>query len=365
MSALVVSSSSSSSGGSDVADGGTGVTSLTAYAPIFGGTTSTGPVQSGTVGTATHVLTSNGPGAIATFQALPGGSSGANPSASVGLSAVNGVATTFLRSDGAPALDQGIVPTWTGAHAFSRAGATSLSAVIYTGAIFAAGSGTTNFPHVFVQPTGATAVTAWSGAGTIFGANTATGFSGNFLDFHVNGSASRFVVTAAGAGTFASSLTCGADFTISGVGSGIVMASRVVLGPIATRVLRFADTGSSGFCLDFGSGTAEATFRNFANSAEAAIRCLGVFLTGVGSTLNIKAGTNAKSGTFTLVAGTVTVANTAVTANSVIIPTLKTASGVRAGLPDIIPNAGVGFTATSTVGTDAGTYNFVIIEVTP
>lgn len=34
-----------------VADGGTGVSSLTAYAPIFGGTTGTGSVQSGTVGT--------------------------------------------------------------------------------------------------------------------------------------------------------------------------------------------------------------------------------------------------------------------------------------------------------------------------
>jgi hypothetical protein len=43
---------------------------------------------------------------------------GANPTASVGTSAVNGVATTFLRSDGAPALDVGISPIWTGDHDF-------------------------------------------------------------------------------------------------------------------------------------------------------------------------------------------------------------------------------------------------------
>jgi hypothetical protein len=49
------------------------VASLTAYAPIFGGTTSTNPVQSGAVGTSGHVLTSNGAGAIATFQAATGG----------------------------------------------------------------------------------------------------------------------------------------------------------------------------------------------------------------------------------------------------------------------------------------------------
>lgn len=44
---------------------------------------------------------------------------GANPTASVGLAAVNGSAATFMRSDGAPALDVGIVPTWTGVHTFS------------------------------------------------------------------------------------------------------------------------------------------------------------------------------------------------------------------------------------------------------
>ncbi|PIQ80376.1 MAG: hypothetical protein COV79_00785, partial [Parcubacteria group bacterium CG11_big_fil_rev_8_21_14_0_20_41_14] len=46
---------------------------------------------------------------------------GANPSGTVGLTAVNGSATTFLRSDGAPALSQAIVPTWTGTHTFSNA----------------------------------------------------------------------------------------------------------------------------------------------------------------------------------------------------------------------------------------------------
>jgi hypothetical protein len=46
---------------------------------------------------------------------------GGNPSAGVGLSATNGVATTFMRSDAAPALSQSIAPTWTGLHIFSRA----------------------------------------------------------------------------------------------------------------------------------------------------------------------------------------------------------------------------------------------------
>lgn len=44
----------------------------------------------------------------------------ANPSASVGLTAVNGSASTFMRSDAAPALDQSISPTWTGFHTIAR-----------------------------------------------------------------------------------------------------------------------------------------------------------------------------------------------------------------------------------------------------
>lgn len=58
-------------GGTDVpiADGGTGVSSLTAYAVVCGGTTSTNPVQSiASVGTSGQVLTSNGAGALPTFQ---------------------------------------------------------------------------------------------------------------------------------------------------------------------------------------------------------------------------------------------------------------------------------------------------------
>ena len=50
---------------------------------------------------------------------FPSGVSGANPTALIGLTAVNGAAASFMRSDAAPALDQSITPTWTGAHTFS------------------------------------------------------------------------------------------------------------------------------------------------------------------------------------------------------------------------------------------------------
>jgi hypothetical protein len=46
-------------------------------------------------------------------------SASANPSASVGLAVVNGSATTWMRSDAAPALSQAIAPTWTGPHSWA------------------------------------------------------------------------------------------------------------------------------------------------------------------------------------------------------------------------------------------------------
>lgn len=74
------------------------------------------PIALGAAGT---VLTGNGVTTAPTFQAAAAGASGANPTASVGLVAVNGVLTTFLRSDGAPPLDQTISPTMTGVWTFS------------------------------------------------------------------------------------------------------------------------------------------------------------------------------------------------------------------------------------------------------
>ena len=70
-------------------------------------------------GTSGYVLQTNGSGSNPTWTAVASGAAGANPTASVGLTAVPGSATTFLRSDGAPALSQAIVPTWTGLHTFT------------------------------------------------------------------------------------------------------------------------------------------------------------------------------------------------------------------------------------------------------
>lgn len=77
------------------------------------------------------------------------------------------------------------------------------------------------------------------------------------------------------------------------------------------------------------------------------------------NSLQIASGSNKKAGTFTLTAGAATIANTSVTAHSVIHVTVKTVGGTRAGVPDIVPTTGTGFTA-ATASTDTSTYNYWI-----
>lgn len=155
-----------------------------AFKNATSGTITLQPVT-GALGTVTLSLPAT-TGTLALTSALP---AGANPTASVGLSAVNGVATTFLRSDGAPALDQSIAPTWTGIHTFTNGvttGTTSTSGTVfnynsittgtglYIGSTSTAGSSTTS-ALLDISRSGAQSGTVTTTAARI--ANTATGAS--------------------------------------------------------------------------------------------------------------------------------------------------------------------------------------------
>jgi hypothetical protein len=123
---------------------------------------------------------------------------GANPSVTIGLTAQNGTAVTYLRSDGAPAINQGIAPTWTARHIFNQD--------------IQVGGGITSYLN-----------TATVGAGVgpeLALVNTATTLNAN------QGSATLFAVPAALAGIYRASVYAvvttadGASSTLPSVGIG-------------------------------------------------------------------------------------------------------------------------------------------------
>ncbi|MBI3678476.1 MAG: hypothetical protein HY243_17855 [Proteobacteria bacterium] len=88
--------------------------------------------------------------------------------------------------------------TFSAADIFSVTGAASTPGLSITGAPYTAGTATANFPQVYINTTGATGPTTFSTSGTLFGINSATGFTGNFMDVHLNGGASLFKIDSAG-----------------------------------------------------------------------------------------------------------------------------------------------------------------------
>jgi len=95
-----------------------------------------------------------------------------------------------------------VTPTlgvWSGTTGTNTgAGAASTANLMATGAVFTGGTGTTTFPYWMIQPTAASAVTAWNTAGTFIGVNAASGSAADFLSMHVNGTGSVFTVSSGG-----------------------------------------------------------------------------------------------------------------------------------------------------------------------
>lgn len=92
----------------------------TSSSTLLAAISSTGAYQLVAGAGANKVLTSDGSG-VGSWQTLPGSFTGfANPTGLINLTPTNGVATTAMRSDAAPALDPAINPTWSGTHTFNN-----------------------------------------------------------------------------------------------------------------------------------------------------------------------------------------------------------------------------------------------------
>jgi hypothetical protein len=78
-------------------------------------------IQNGTSGVVYPLILGSGLSITGTgpYTLVAGSSSSANPTAVVGTTAVNGSASTYMRSDAAPAINLTMAPTWTGIHTFN------------------------------------------------------------------------------------------------------------------------------------------------------------------------------------------------------------------------------------------------------
>lgn len=216
---------------------------------------------------------------------VAGSSSSANPSATIGLSAVNGSATSFMTSDSAPALSQAIVPTWTGLHTFSitsaitsgsdygikitptlnQRNATNFSMIYGNETVTQAGTGNQYLEELAVGGTdewvvnssGTLSSGTWNGSviGSSYGgAGTVNGVLG------ANGSGT---VSAATAGTGISLTTGPATISLAAIATGSVLGNTtgISAAPTATTVSSLLDSlgteaqgdiayrGSSGWAL--------------------------------------------------------------------------------------------------------------------
>ena len=118
----------------------------------------------------------------------------------------------------------------------SLAGAASTPGLLVSGAPYTGGSATTNFPQVYLNQGGA--VTSFSTAGTEFGINAPSGFTGNLLDFHLNGGSSLASVDYTGNLIVAAKVQAGANNSLSWVGRGILTSP-------ATNTVQFGPSDSS------------------------------------------------------------------------------------------------------------------------
>lgn len=134
------------------------------------------PILTSTVaiGTAPLVVTSTT--VVANLNvSLLGGATFAAPGTIGGTTAA---AATFTTATVTTLTASGVIST-------SLSPAVSQSAVLVSGAPQTAGSGTTNFPLVYIND--GSAPSTFNAAGTVLGINAPSGFAGSMLDFHVNG----------------------------------------------------------------------------------------------------------------------------------------------------------------------------------
>lgn len=146
--------------------------------------------------------------------------------------------------------------SWTSAFSgttatLSASGAASVPALSMTGTPFA-GTGTTSTPLFYMN--GGTAPTSWATAGTYLGVNAASGFTGNFLDLHLNGGASLASINSVG--TISGAALNSTGNITAGAGNLIGWTGRSIFSSPADGQIRLTNAAATDFTrLEFGGTT--------------------------------------------------------------------------------------------------------------
>lgn len=216
--------------------------------------------------------------------------------------------------------------TFTGANTFSKPGALSLPTLLLSGApIQTGGTGTTTHPLFYLNS--GTAPTTWSTTGTIEGINAPSGFTGNFVDYHLNGGVSVYKVDSTGALT-SGAITTGNNIT----GASFILTNGGNLFATGAGTTRLSNAGGTGL-----------TSLALGPSPPAVI--------GAGPT---------HGQAFTILQGEelLTIAAAATTTTSMQVPANAVVFSISVRVTTIIPTA-----ATFTVTLNATTFNTVAVPV--
>lgn len=301
------------SGTLNPAAGGTGVATLTGIAKGNGTSAFTAAVSSdvrglwgGTCDATTYL---RGDGACAT---PPTGGTSANPSATIGLTAVNGSAGTFLRSDGAPALSQSIAPTWTAQHKFTSSGygASAAIALEATAPVFEMRNSSqgTNAKTWLLSPAGTNQFLLQAENDAASDARTALAIN-----------RSGYSITSLSFGNATD------NPTHNFLGTGVATFSGPVRAVSSGPTIWALDSGTNGALAEIGA-TNSASFLNFTygtTDVPGSIRKSGTEVIGISTNRNVTIAAPA-SGTALAVSGNVTATGTVATSGGYI----NTANGI-------------------------------------
>ena len=296
-----------------VGSGGTGqTTAITAFEALSPMTTTGDIIYAPGEGTATRLGIGSSGQVLTVGGGIPGWSTSIAPaaaSASVGLTAVAGSGTAYMLANAAPALGQGITPTWTGKHIFTVAG-NAIQVENDTGAIAIY---RTSASALIVA---LSSVAGWTGAGT------------NFTDLAI-GAEANMNFYAGGTSTVAVSISTG----------GVLNFSNGCLGNTATSSLGYA-AGSGG------SGT------------QLTSRATGVTLSKITGAITLFAAAGSAT------AATFTVTNTLVAATDTIVLSVKSSTNVYLVYVTAVAagSFNITFFTTGGTGSDSPVINFTVIK---